>query len=75
MNETPIQTPPPAVDAAARQRRLELARKAYREFFAQCFWSFDPDLDIGETDLPTIIRELRHNGGHKGYRIAAELCR
>ncbi len=30
----------PASDTAARQRRIELARKAFREFYAQCFWSY-----------------------------------
>lgn len=64
----------PNRDAEA-QRRLELARRAFKEFFAQCFWSYDPQLQITEQHIPFIIRELRHNGGHKGYRVAAELCR
>jgi len=59
----------------SRQRRLELARQAFKEFHAQCFWSSDPDHQVVETDLPWIIRNLRQNGGHRGYRIVAELCR
>jgi hypothetical protein len=35
MNET--QHSLPASDIAARQRRLELARKAFKEFYAECF--------------------------------------
>lgn len=62
-------------DAAERQRRLALARQAYRDFFAQCFWSSDPEHQVEERDLPWIIRNLRENGGHKGYHIVAELCR
>lgn len=58
-----------------RQRRLELARKAFKEFYAQCFWSADPDHQVVESDLPWIIRNLRENGGHRGYRVVAELCR
>jgi hypothetical protein len=65
----------PPADEAARQRRLELAQRAYRDFFAQCFWSSDPDHQVVEADLPWIIRNLRENGGHKGYRIVTELCR
>jgi len=61
-------------EAELRARRLELARKAFKEYFAQCFWSYDPDLVVTEEHIPFIIRELRHNGGHKGYQIAAELC-
>lgn len=66
---------PPPADEAARQRRLALAQQAYRDFFAQCFWSSDPDHLVQEQDLPWIVRNLRENGGHRGYRIVAELCR
>src|SRR5436309_6020022 len=31
-----------------RARRLELARKALKEFYAQCFWSYRDDLEITE---------------------------
>ncbi len=57
------------------QQRLELARRAFREFRTQCFWSYRADLEIHEQDISFIVRELRRNGGHKGYRIVAELCR
>jgi hypothetical protein len=58
-----------------RERRLELARNAFKEFSALCFWSYRRDLEITEETIPFVIRGLRHYGGHKGYRIAAELCR
>ena len=61
--------------ADAQARRVELAQRAFKEFFAQCFWSCDPNLVVTEKHIPLIMRELRHNGGHKGYRIVAELCR
>ena len=64
----------PASDTAARQRRLELARMAFREFYAQCFWSYREDAEITEEKIPFVIRGLRENGGLAGYRIAAELC-
>jgi hypothetical protein len=73
MNETEHSLP--ASDAAARQRRLELARKAFKEFYAQCFWSYREDAEISEEDIPWVLRELRHNGGHRGYRLAGEICR
>jgi hypothetical protein len=73
MNETG--QPLPASDAAARQRRLELARKAFKEFYAQCFWSYREDAEITEADIPWVLRELRHNGGHHGYHIVGEICR
>jgi hypothetical protein len=58
-----------------RQHRLELARRAFKEFYAQCFWSSDPNHIVEEQDLPWIIRELRHYGGAKGYQAVAEICR
>jgi hypothetical protein len=73
MNET--EPSPPASDPVARQRRLDLARKAFKEFYAQCFWSYREDAEITEEDIPWVLRELRHNGGHRGYRVAGEICR
>jgi hypothetical protein len=64
----------PASDTAARQRRLELAQKAFKEFYAQCFWSYREDAEITEDKIPFVIRGLREHGGLAGYRIAAELC-
>lgn len=63
------------VSDEVRRRRVELAQRAFREFFAQCFWSSDPDHVVEEQDLPWIMRNLRENGGHRGYRIVSELCR
>jgi hypothetical protein len=61
--------------ATDRQRRLELARWAFREFYARCFWSYREDMEITEEKIPLIIRGLREEGGRAGYRLAAELCR
>jgi len=58
-----------------RERRLELARKAFKDYYAQCFWSADPNLLVEERHIPFIISNLRLHGGHKGFRLAAELCR
>jgi hypothetical protein len=57
------------------ERRLELARKAFKEFYAQCFWSYREDVEITEEKIPFVIRGLREHGGLAGYRTAAELCR
>jgi hypothetical protein len=75
MNETNSQPPRIGDDAEARQRRLELARKAFKDFYAQCFWSYRPEAEITEDDIPWVVRELRHNGGHRGYHVVGEICR
>lgn len=71
MNKVPRQ----ALDDGTQDRRLAIARRAYRDFFAQCFWSSDPNRRIEEADLPWIIRNLRENGGHRGYHVVEQLCR
>ena len=61
-------------DTAVRQRRVELAGRAFREFYAQCFWSYREDAEITEDKIEFVIRGLREHGGLAGYQIAAELC-
>jgi hypothetical protein len=73
MNEM-LQKRPDAV-AADRERRLELARQAFKDFYAQCFWSYRPDAEITEEKIGFVIHGLREHGGLAGYRVAAELCR
>ena len=77
MNENEKSARPSSVAALRRvdERRLELARKVFKDFYAQCFWSYRQDAEIGEEDIPWIIRELRHYGGARGYQAVAELCR
>jgi len=55
--------------------KLELARAAVREFHAQCFWYMREDIEIKPSDLMTIARGLRQNGGRRGFFLAARLCR
>ena len=55
--------------------RVREARRAFREFHAQCFWHLRPDLQVSLDDVPEIVRGLRRNGGRKGFVVAARLCR
>lgn len=61
-------------DESRREQRLELARKAFKAYYAQCFWSYRDDLEITEEKIPLVIRGLRLHGGHEGYKIVAQLC-
>jgi hypothetical protein len=67
--------PGPAFSQTERERRLALAREAFRDFRSQCFWFWKDNPEITEETIPLIVEELRLNGGHRGYRIAAQLCR
>ncbi len=55
--------------------KLIIAREAFQLFRARCFWFVRPDLEITEAHLPLIIRGLRTHGGHRGFALAARLCR
>ena len=54
--------------------RVREARRAFRTFYAQCFWYMRKDMVITLEDMPEIIRGLRQNGGHQGFLLAARLC-
>ncbi|MYD88052.1 MAG: hypothetical protein F4018_02235 [Acidobacteria bacterium] len=66
-----VQSPADARDMV----RVREARRAFREFHAQCFWYLRPDLQVSLDDVPEIVRGLRRNGGRKGFLVAARLCR
>ena len=65
----------PPKSEADRERRLVLARQAFHDFRAQCFWFWKDNPEISEKTIPLIVEDLRLHGGHRGYRVAAELCR
>jgi len=55
--------------------RVREARRAFRRFYAQCFWYMRPDMKVTLADIPEIVRGLRQNGGRQGFLLAARLCR
>lgn len=54
--------------------RIREARRAYGKFHAQCFWSYDPGLVIGQGDIAWVAQQLRKHGGREAWRIGAKLC-
>ncbi len=67
-----VATPAPTEPSAAA---VALAAQAFCRFHATCFWSADPQLPITPALVPFVVRGLRENGGHAGYRAAAEILR
>ena len=66
---------PPPKSEADRERRLALARQAFRDFKVECFWTWENNFEITEETIPLIVKELRLHGGHAGYRVVAEMSR
>lgn len=55
--------------------RVREARRAYKEFHTQCFWSFDPNYRVTIEDVPWVAERLRTHGGASGYQLGVRLCR
>ncbi len=59
---------------AKRMVRIREAKRAYRKFHTQCFWSFDRDYPVTAKDIPWVARRLMTHGGKKGWELGAKLC-
>ncbi len=55
--------------------RVREARRYFRRFFTQCFWSYDPDYQITARDIPWVAEQLMKRGGRAGWEAGAKLCR
>ena len=60
---------------ARRMVRVREARRAYRRFHAQCFWSYAPDLEIHAADVGWVAERLMRQGGRAAWHLGARLCR
>lgn len=62
-------------ETARAMVRVREARRAYRLFRAQCFWSYRPDLVIGTVDVPWVAEQLMKHGGREAWLAGVRLCR
>ena len=62
-------------ETARTMVRVREARRAYRRFHAECFWSYDPGYRIGSKDVAWVAERLRRHGGRAAWTIASKLCR
>jgi hypothetical protein len=61
-------------ETARAMVRVREARRAYRRFHAECFWSYDPDYEVGADDVDWVAEQLRRHGGRTEWQIASRLC-
>lgn len=62
-------------ETARNMVRVREARRLYRRFHAECFWSFDPDYRVGPLDVAWVAEQLRKHGGRDAWEVASKLCR
>lgn len=62
-------------ETAKNMVKIREARRAFRNFYTSCFWSFDEGYVIQATDIPWVVQQLRKHGNHKAWKVAQSLCR
>lgn len=55
--------------------KVREARKAYRKFYAKCFWSCNPDLEISISDVKWVGEQLMKYGNREAWILGSKLCR
>lgn len=55
--------------------KVREARRAYRRFHAECFWSFDPGYRVAAEDVAWVADQLRRHGGREAWMVGERLCR
>jgi hypothetical protein len=62
-------------ETAREMVRLREARRAFRRFHTQCFWSTDPGYRVTPNDIPWVADRVMTYGGRDGWEMGARLCR
>jgi hypothetical protein len=62
-------------DTARLMVRVREARRAYRRFRTECFWSYKPNLQIGAEDIPWVAEQLMKHGNREAWQLGVRLCR
>jgi len=60
---------------ARRMVAVREARRAFRDYKTQCFWSFDPAWIIQNEQVPLVIRTLRNEGNAQAFALARRIHR
>jgi hypothetical protein len=58
---------------ARRMVAVREARRAFRVYKTQCFWSFDPDWSIHNAQVPLVIQTLRSEGNAQAFALAKRI--
>ena len=62
-------------EAARTMVAVREARRAFRRFQTQCFWSYRKDLEIGAGDVAWVAGELMKHGNREAWLKGKSLCR
>jgi len=51
------------------------ARRAFKKYHAQCFWSYNPKYQIRPEDVAWVGKQLMKHGDQKLWFLGSKLCR
>lgn len=54
--------------------KVREAKRAFKNFYSQCFWSFNKDLVISKDKINWVAEQLKKNGNRNAWEIAKKLC-
>lgn len=60
---------------AIQMVRIREARRAFKKYWAQCFWSYDKNYVITKDDIPWVAEQLIKNGNRDAFYVGEKLCR
>lgn len=60
---------------AKKMTQVREARRAFKKYHSQCFWSFDPNYIVRLEDVSWVSEQLKKNGNRKLWLLGAKLCR
>ncbi len=63
------------LDEGEKIERIREAQLAYKKYYAKCFWSFAPNLQITENDIVWVAEQLKKNGDREAWMLSGRLCR
>jgi hypothetical protein len=61
-------------ETARNMVKVREARRAFHDFYASCFWSYDPNYRVTLQDVPWVAKRLMEHGGRQGWQLGARLC-
>ena len=64
-----------ARETARSMVKVREARRAYRRFHTECFWSFDPDYRVSAADIVWVADQLKKHGDRDAWLLGSKLCR
>ena len=62
-------------EQARNMVRVREARRAYKTFYARCFWSYDPNYVVTSKDVDWVAKQLMKLGGRGAWEVGGKLCR